>query len=112
MIISEYHYSWGHIRTYVTPGDRIELHTFSDGTLQTVKVFRVGDTGEYDSDNTRYLGLRYLGTIRSITAKSVVIRPAHGPSTRRLNFNNFSWRNWNFDLGEAEAYNSQVSRNF
>jgi len=106
MIINEHHYGGTLIRAYVTPGDRIELHTFSNGALQTVKVFRVGDTAEHDSYN-----LRYLGTIRSITAKSVVIRPAYGSSMKRLNFNTFSWRNWNFDLGDAEAYNSQVSRN-
>jgi hypothetical protein len=110
MIINEYHLGWGFIHAYVTPGDRIELYTFSNGALETVKVFRVGDTAEYDSDNTRYLGLRYLGTIRSITAKSVAIRPTYGSSTKCLNFDTFSWRNWCFDLGEAEAYNSEVSR--
>ena len=106
MIINEHIYGGTLIRAYVTPGDRIELHTYRFGALQTIKVFRVGDTAEHDSYN-----LRYLGTIRSITAKSVVIRPAYGSSTKRLNFDAFSWRNWNFDPVEVEAYNSQVSRN-
>lgn len=53
-------------------------------------TYKVGDVAEYDSYN-----LHYLGTIKSITNKSVVISKDHhwGGKTARLSLYEFAWRN-------------------
>ncbi len=107
MIIHESKASFGRdvLRAYVTPGEKIELHTYRGGELVAIRVFQVGDAAEYDSYN-----LTYWGRIKAITAKSVVIIPRYESNkTRRLNLDTFSWRNWDFNLEEVNRRNSEWS---
>jgi len=94
---------------YVTPGDRVEIHTHRpDGQLVTLKVFRVGDEAEYDSYN-----LRYTAPIKSITAKNVIFDTGskfRRDETKRLKMEQFAWRNHDFDLDDVRAQNAETSR--
>lgn len=68
-------------------------------------TFAIGDKAEYDSWN-----LRYIGDIAKIGAKTVTIVAYKGhPGMERahqLDLNTFCYRNWNFNLGEAQAHNN------
>jgi len=70
--------------------------------------FMVGDKAEYDSYN-----LRYIGNISKIAAKTVTIIAYQGhkgmESTHQLDLNTFCYRNWDFNWGEAVAYNQNES---
>lgn len=89
---------------YVQPGERIEVHTRDGaGGLTGMKVFRVGDEAEYDSFN-----LKYTGTIKSITAKSVIVQPRFGRSSKRLDFRAFAWRNFDFDADRVARENYET----
>lgn len=66
------------------------------------RTFRIGDVAEYDSYN-----LRYCGTIVSIGDKTVTIRDDHGRS-HRLKFEEFAWRNYDFDAAKIAASNTRV----
>lgn len=68
------------------------------------RTFKVGDTVEYDSYN-----LRYLGTITNITDKRVTVQPRYGSRTKSMDLYGFTWRNYNFDLEEANEENAQTS---
>lgn len=68
------------------------------------RTFKVGDTVEYDSYN-----LRYLGVITNITDKRVTVQPRYGSATKSMDLHSFSWRNYNFDLEEANEENAQTS---
>ncbi len=70
-----------------------------DGPRAFDITFKVGDSAEYDSYN-----LHYIGTITSITPKTVTIV---GSRKCRLSLRDFSWRNWNFDLDTIEARNAE-----
>lgn len=68
------------------------------------RTFRIGDVAECDSYN-----LSYTGTIVSITAKTVTIRPeldSHTP--KRLSLHEFNWRNRHFDADEAARKNADT----
>jgi len=94
---------------YVTPGDRVEIHTHNrSGELVSLKVFRVGDEAEYDSYN-----LRYIAPIKSITAKNVIFDMSdkcQRGDTKRLKMDQFAWRNHDFDLEAVRAQNAEISR--
>jgi hypothetical protein len=69
------------------------------------RIFRVGDTAEYDSYN-----LSYTGVITKITNKCVSIQAYPGSNmarTHRLDLHTFSWRNWNFDAAETARRNHE-----
>lgn len=68
------------------------------------KVFRIGDTAEYDSYN-----LSYMGTIKSITSTTVTIVPKYRDKAKRLNIHEFSWRNYDFDVAKKSAENTETS---
>jgi hypothetical protein len=66
------------------------------------KTFHVGDTIEEDSYN-----LSYFATIRKITKNSLTVDKKYGGS-KRMDFNTFCWRNWNFDVVKASADNLET----
>lgn len=68
------------------------------------RTFRIGDMAEYDSYN-----LSYYGTIVSITEKTVTIKEKYSPQKRRLKIYDFTWRNYDFDLAQTQAKNSETS---
>lgn len=74
----------------------------ADGNI--IRTFAIGDTAEYDSYN-----LSYLGTIVSITEKTVTIQPQYDTRTRRLKLGEFAYRNYKFDLAETLASNLETS---
>lgn len=74
----------------------------SKNPKQTSVKFNVGDTAEYDSYN-----LKYLGTIVSITEKTVTIKESMCEDKHRLSLEKFCWRNWDFNLEATLAYNSE-----
>ncbi len=77
----------------------------ADENGNIVRVFKMGDMAEYDSYN-----LSYLGTIKSITEKTVSILPRFGNgSVRRLKVGEFCWRNYKFDMEETNAQNLATS---
>ena len=92
---------------YVTPKDRVEIHTHNrSGELVNVKVFREGDIAEYDSFN-----LRYTAPIKSITAKNVIFDMSdrcNRAGTKRLKMESFAWRNHDFDPAEVAAQNAVI----
>ena len=94
---------------YVTPKERVEIHTHNrNGDLVSVKVFREGDIAEYDSYN-----LRYTAPIKAITAKNVIFDTGscfNRKETKRLKMESFAWRNHDFDLAEVQAQNAETSR--
>lgn len=106
-------------RGWVTPGEKIEIHThsvtrrdkgYADGFLwgdmHRVRIFKIGDEAEYGSYN-----LTYTGRIKSITAKNIIIVPRYNEAkTVRLRIGEFLWRNHDFDLVEIERRNSEISR--
>lgn len=61
-------------------------------------TYYIGCTAEYDSYN-----LHYFGTIESITAKTITIRPRSGGSARRLRLADFARRNEDTPDSKAEA---------
>ena len=73
--------------------------TYGNGPVDI--TFNVGDTAEYDSYN-----LKYLGTITKISDKSVTIQPKYGDQVRRLDLNEFMWRNHDFNLEKVSAENA------
>lgn len=84
---------------FITPGERVELHTFDSCTkeLKGVIVFNIGDYAEYHSYN-----LNCCGPIKQITAKGVTIQKKYLENCTRLPWDRFSWRNWDYD-GEKIA---------
>ena len=72
-----------------------------DGNTNT---FKIGDTAEYDSYN-----LSYTGKIVSITEKIVTILPKYETKNRRLKIQDFTFRNWNFDLERINNENYVTS---
>ena len=93
---------------FVTPGEKVEIHTYSRvGDLTDVKVFRIGDIAEYDSYN-----LTYTAPIKQITAKNVIFDMSDRCSskeTKRLKMDSFAWRNHDFDAERIAARNASVS---
>ncbi len=63
------------------------------------KTFEVGHEVVHDSYN-----LKYVGTIKSIGAKTVTVLGLHKNS--RLKLDEFLYRNWNYCKAEIEAYNA------
>lgn len=99
IVVVESSSGWQIHRCFVTPGERVELHTFDSRTkeLKGVIVFNIGDYAEYDSYN-----LKYCGPIKQITAKGVTIQKKYSETCTRLPWDRFSWRNWDYD-GEKIA---------
>jgi hypothetical protein len=98
---------------FVTPGSKVEIHTYSRaGDLTDVKVFRIGDIAEYDSYN-----LTYTAPIKQITAKNVIFDMGERwngnwngrKETKRLTMDSFAWRNHDFDAERIAARNASVS---
>lgn len=61
--------------------------------------FLIGDSAEYSSYN-----LSYIGTIISITEKTVTIKDNFN-EVHRLKLENFCWRNFNFNLEKVTESN-------
>jgi hypothetical protein len=91
---------------YVKPAQGIEVHTYKNDQLVSVRSFKVGDHAEYDSFN-----LKYTGPIMGITAKSVIVRKGsyQDAKTKRMKFEEFAWRNWDFDLEKVSRENWETS---
>ena len=103
-------------------GDRKSVTIFREkgGTVTKCNTFNVGDAAEYDSYN-----LSYIGTIESITDKTVTIwegtyRTDYGvisgaakektkKKVTRLTMEMFCWRNYNFDEAKKRAENAETS---
>jgi len=90
-------------RVFVQPGQYVEIHTHRGGEVTNVTKFRVGDPAEYDSFN-----LKYIGTIKSITAKTVTVQPRGNRSAKRLKLESFSWRNADFNLDRITQENAET----
>lgn len=92
---------------YVTPGERVEIHTHSrTGELVTLKVFRVGD-------EARTYPWGFTAPIKSITAENVIFDTGskfRRDDTKRLKMEQFAWRNHDFELEEVRAANAETSR--
>lgn len=87
---------------------RTSRHKWSRVTQETKlqdfdTTFNIGDSAEYDSYN-----LSYVGTIKSITHKTVTIIERDG-TTHRLNLRQFCWRNYDFNLDETLKSNQEIS---
>lgn len=85
----------------------IAIFKEKDNELIPCSKFVLGDQAEYDSFN-----LNYLGTITSITDKTVTITKQYGnnkPDIHRLSIYEFCWRNYNFDLEVIRAKNNETS---
>jgi hypothetical protein len=91
----------------VTPRKSIRLHGVDrnrvNGPVAYDRTFAIGDTVEYDSYNTSF-----LGRIVSIGAKTVTIEARIG-GRRRLTLEQFNWRNRHFDLETVAARNAEES---
>lgn len=85
------------IRIYGTIKNAREPYEFS-------KTFKIGDLAEYDSYN-----LKYLGTIVAIGEKTVSIKEEYGKRIHRLKLWEFSWRNYDFDIGRVRKDNAEES---
>ena len=86
-------------RTTLIPGKHIIVERINDGTVVSVKQFKIGDTVEYFSHNTRrhYMTTSttsYTVLIKSITSKSIMVNTDHG-ALFRMKPNNFALRNYN-----------------
>jgi len=85
----------------VVPGKSISI--FRHGVL--CNSFMVGDLAAYGSYN-----LIYDGTITAITLKGVTIVDRQGTcneKVRRLDFNEFCWRNEDYDAAQVAAHNAE-----
>jgi hypothetical protein len=99
--------------SYITPGKSVEIHTYHSGELVNVNAFNVGDQAEYEylASTSHLYRRRIYGPIVSITDKSVTVRK--GPhisdpratanlrpqyKNRRMNWDDFTFRNHNFNL--------------
>ena len=83
---------------FITPGNKVEIYTLNEiGRIKGVNIFNVGDFAEYSSFN-----LAYIGPIKQITNKGVTIhKGSRKDSCKRLKWDSFCWRNWDFDLEKA-----------
>ena len=79
----------------------------SNGIPVLRREIEIGDKAEYDSYN-----LSYIGEVVKITNKCVTIVAYKGHSgmerVHRLDLNTFCYRNWDFNLNEATARNSDA----
>ena len=105
IVVVESSSGWQIHRCFVTPGERVELHTFDSRTkeLKGVIVFNIGDHAEYDSYN-----LKYCGPIKQITAKGVTIQKRYSETCTRLPWDRFSWRNWDYDAEKIANENAET----
>lgn len=83
--------------------DSIHLTGFYCGKVVDI-TFKVGDIVEYDSYN-----LRYLGKIEKITEKRITVQPRYGATRKSMDLYTFAWRNYKFDLEQANAENARTS---
>lgn len=83
----------------VTPGKSVTIE-FNGKKNE----FVIGDMAEYDSYN-----LSYHGEILSITDKTVTFKEKYSTRKRRLKLSEFAWRNYNFNLEESNARNTEIS---
>ncbi len=107
-VVNESVFGTRRLVTFVTPGERVAIHSFSAGCTPNVTVLKIGDRAEYDSFN-----LRYLGPIVSITAKSIIVRMGDwsNAKTKRMKIEEFAWRNWDFSVEQANRDNAEASMN-
>lgn len=66
------------------------------------RVFRVGDTVEYDSFN-----LAYTGKIVAIGEKTVSVQPEHRSKVVRMSLYEFASRNYDLDLDALRKRNAE-----
>ena len=104
LLIEEFK-SYGNVsyRVFVQPGQYVEIHTRRGEDVTNVTKFRVGDPAEYDSFN-----LKYIGVIKSITAKTVTVQPRGDRSAKRMKLEQFSWRNADFNLDRITRENAET----
>jgi hypothetical protein len=90
----------------IVPGKSITLHGVYGnrvgGPVTYSRTFILGDTASYGGYN-----MTYMGTITSITAKTVTIVEDHGGRVHRLELHEFNWRNWDFDADAAWKRNCE-----
>lgn len=88
-------------RVFVEPKHYVEIHVMKGNELTGVRRFVTGDEAEYDSFN-----LSYTGKILSITAKSATFSTTPGSRrTRRIKWDEFATRNWDFDAERVKKEN-------
>jgi len=91
----------------VIPRKSIRLHGLDrnrrNGPVAYDRTFEIGDSAEYDSYNTSF-----IGRIVAIGAKTVTIDTKMG-ERRRLKLEQFSWRNRHFDLETVARRNAEES---
>lgn len=100
--------SFDSMNTYnvnIVPGIYVQIfgtyRNHVNGPQNFHKVFVTGSEVEYDSYN-----LKYTGKIVAIGQKTVSIKPDHHEGVRRLRYQEFCWRNWDFNSAKTAAYNA------
>lgn len=100
----------GYGRADIVPGESIRLFGTrwpdSSHAVAYDRTFKLGEMAEYGSYN-----LSYYGVITKITEKTVFIEERVGrqKTIHRLDIAEFEWRNWSFDLAEAQKRNANWS---
>jgi len=92
-------------RCFITPGSKVEIHTVNEtGGIIGVNIFNIGDFAEYSSFH-----LTYIGPIKQITNKGVTIhKGSQEDRCKRLKWDSFCWRNWDFDFEKVRNANAEI----
>lgn len=88
-------------RCDIRPNQSITITVVSGRNVGKTKIFQVGEQAEHGSYN-----LSYYGPITGIGQKTVSIQDYQ--RTKRLSLTDFAARNWDFDLAETRARNSEA----
>lgn len=67
------------------------------------RTFNVGDVVEYDSYN-----YRYTAPITAISLAGITVKTDYSEKTKRMNFDEFTRRNYNLNLAEIERHNADT----
>lgn len=90
---------WATFTVTVEPKKSITVQRDNEKSV----TFRIGDTCEESSYN-----LVYLGTIKQITEKNVIVEKEFSKKTTRMKIENFCWRNWDFDAERIAQQNFET----
>ncbi len=108
VLVNESVFGTRRLVVFITPGEKVAIHSFTPGCTPNVTVLKIGDQAEYDSYN-----LKYLGPIMGITEKSVIVRKGNwsNAKTKRMKIEEFAWRNWDFSIEKVRRENAEASMN-
>lgn len=89
-------------------GKSVKVFRERNGVIEEGTRFEIGSEAEYDSFN-----LSYLGSIESISEKTITIVKSRGVSAKkhRLSLYEFCWRNFKFNSEEVRERNRIESYN-